>query len=371
MATEPEAGAGAGAGAAPAGAARQAPLQSVGPVAGPPALRIGPVCVRPGILLAPMEDLTDSPFRLICKRLGAALVYTEFTNAQGLVRDDPARPGRALGKLRFAAEERPLGIQLYGADARAMARAAEIAAAVGPDLLDVNCGCWVRSVALQGAGAGLLRDPAAMRAVVASVVRATSLPVTVKTRLGWDAASIRILDVARMLEDAGIQGLTVHCRTRAQGNSGPVDWSWIARLREVVRIPVILNGGLAEAADVARAYATTGCSGVMIGRGAVQHPWIFREAGSLLLDGIAPPPPSMVERVDLCLAHLGLAVAHGGERYALVSLRRHYAGYFRHLRGAAALRRELADCGHVDAVIAALHRLRERALREGPDAAAC
>jgi tRNA-dihydrouridine synthase B len=313
-------------------------------------LAIGSIRVSPGLLLAPMEDVSDLPFRVICRRLGADMVYTEFVNAEGLVRELESGRRRTHAKLKFLPEERPFGIQIYGASELSMEKAAEIATAAGPDLIDVNCGCWVSNVALRGAGAGLLRDLPRMREVVARVQSATHLPVTVKTRLGWDAGSIRIVEVARMLEDIGVQALAVHCRTRAQGHKGDVDYRYIPRIREAVSIPVILNGDLTRADEVAAAFADTGCDAVMIGRGAIRHPWIFREARHYLESGEPLPSPTLRERAGLCLNHLELAVEHEGERGALVSMRRHYSGYFRGLHGASRLRAELAnyrDLGHL------------------------
>lgn len=321
-------------------------------------LRFGLLRADPAVLLAPMENVTDAPFRVLCRRMGASIVYTEFVNAEGLVREDPRGPRRTHRKMFFMDEERPVGIQLYGAVPESMERAAELAAATAPDLIDINCGCWVRDVALRGAGAGLLRDRQAMRAVVERVVRATSLPVTVKTRLGWDHSTIRIVDVARMLEDLGVKALTIHCRTRAQGSKGPVDYSWIPRVKEAVGIPVILNGDVTSAVDVAQAFAETGCDGVMIGRGAVRHPWVFREARIYLQEGVLIPAPTLEERVDTCITHLQLAVDHGGEQRALTSLRRHYAGYFRNMKGAAALRHELAQHRELEPLMEQLNQIR-------------
>ncbi|MFH1571593.1 MAG: tRNA dihydrouridine synthase DusB [Gemmatimonadota bacterium] len=324
-----------------------------------PNLTIGPVTVWPGVVLAPMEDVTDLPFRVICRELGADIVYTEFVNAEGLLREAAAGPRRTAAKLRLLERERPVGIQLYGASELSMERAARLATEAGPDLIDINCGCWVSTVALRGAGAGLLRDLPQLREVVRRVVSSTHLPVTVKTRLGWDAASIRILEVARMLEDLGVRGLAVHCRTRAQGHGGEVDYTWIPRLKEAVSIPVVLNGDVTSAADVRRAFETTGCDGVMIGRGAIRHPWVFREARHLLETGQALAGPTPRERAELCRRHLDLALEHGGERLALITLRRHFAGYFRGLRGAASLRQELARYRAAAPLIERLQQLAE------------
>ena len=330
-------------------------------------LAIGSIRVSPGLLLAPMEDVSDLPFRVICRRLGADMVYTEFVNAEGLVRELESGRRRTHAKLKFLPEERPFGIQIYGASELSMEKAAEIATAAGPDLIDVNCGCWVSNVALRGAGAGLLRDLPRMREVVARVQSATHLPVTVKTRLGWDAGSIRIVEVARMLEDIGVQALAVHCRTRAQGHKGDVDYRYIPRIRGAVSIPVILNGELTRADEVAAAFADTGCDAVMIGRGAIHHPWVFRESRHFLATGRHLPPPSGRERSEVCLEHLRLAVRERGERHAVISLRRHYSGYFRGLRQASRLRAELAQYREAAAVEDRLEELAR--VLPGPDEA--
>ena len=234
-----------------------------------------------------------------------------------------------------------MGIQIYGAAELSMEEATRIASDRAPDLIDINCGCWVKKVALRGAGAGLLRDLPQMRQVVRRVRGATHLPVTVKTRLGWDAASIQIVEVARMLEGEGVAALTVHCRTRAQGHKGEADYSWIARLKEAVDIPVILNGDVTSPEIAAAAFADTGCDAVMIGRGAIRHPWLFSEIRHFLATGERLPGPTPRQRAELCLRHLHLSVGHHGEPYGVISLRRHFAGYFRGLRGAARLRDEL------------------------------
>ena len=314
--------------------------------------KIGPVEVSPGLLLAPMEDISDLPFRMICKSMGADIVYTEFVNAEGLARAAP----RTRQKLEFCAAERPMGIQIYGASELSMEQATQIATAQEPDIIDINCGCWVSNVALRGAGAGLLRDLPRMREVVSRVVRSTHLPVTVKTRLGWDVESIRIVEVAQMLEELGVRALTVHCRTRAQGHKGAVDYSWIPRIKAAVSMPVVLNGDVRSPEDVERAFAESGCDAVMIGRSAIQHPWIFREVRHYLETGELLSQPSLKERAELCLRHLQLSLEHKGERQSLIGMRRHYAGYFRGMPGAAQLRAELASYKEV---VQVWERLRE------------
>ncbi|MEK6755955.1 MAG: tRNA-dihydrouridine synthase family protein, partial [Bacteroidota bacterium] len=231
-------------------------------------MRIGKIDIDKPIVLAPMEDVTDVAFRVICRRLGADIVYTEFVNSEGLIRDSV----KAKNKMMFLEEERPFGIQLYGGEETPMESAARIAESYGPDLIDINCGCWVRDVALRGAGAGLLRDLPRMEKIVSRVINTVKLPVTVKTRLGWDAESIRIVDVARMLEQTGVSALTVHCRTRAQGHKGEPDFSRIPEVKSAVSIPIFVNGGMMTPEKIKQIFDETGCDGVMIGRGAIDNP---------------------------------------------------------------------------------------------------
>ena len=329
-------------------------------------MRIGSISADPGLLLAPMEDVSDLPFRTICRELGADIVYTEFVNAEGLVRQPLGPMRHGSDKLLFRDAERPLGIQLYGASELSMETAAHTAAQRRPDLIDINCGCWVSNVALRGAGAGLLRDTDQMRKVVECVIGAVGdLPVTVKTRLGWDPESIRIEEVARMLEAAGVQALAVHCRTRSQGHKGAVDYSWIPRIKEAVSIPIIANGDIATPQDVASVFAATGCDGVMIGRAAIRHPWIFRDARSYLQTGQLLPPPTLSERANLCLKHLRLSVELRGERGGVIGMRRHFAGYFRGMSGAARLRGELTRFGEAEPLRQRLLQLVESPRAEG------
>jgi nifR3 family TIM-barrel protein len=293
------------------------------------------------VILAPMEDVSDPVFRALCRNLGADLCVTEFVNVEGLLRGCKT----ARRKIQLAPEDRPTAIQIYGSDADRLAEAARVAEAAGPPYIDINCGCWVPKIAGRGAGAGWLRDPEAMVTMARMVVRSVSLPVTVKTRIGWGPESqMPIVDLARRLEDAGVAALTIHCRTAQMGHSGAADWSWAARAREVVKIPVIVNGDIKTAEDARRALAETGCAGVMVGRMAIDHPWIFREARALLDRGELLAEPTADERLDLCRAHLEANVAARGEPFGVRVTRRHLTGYLRGLPGAAALRRELLFC---------------------------
>jgi tRNA-dihydrouridine synthase B len=318
-------------------------------------MRIGNLTIDQGILLAPMEDVTDLPFRVICKRLGADIVYTEFVNAEGLVRGSK----KTAKKMMFTEEERPVGIQIYGGEIPPMERAAKMAESFAPDLIDINCGCWVKDIALRGAGAGLLRDLPKMETMAATIVKAVRVPVTLKTRLGWDANSIRIVDVAKMCEHVGIAALTVHCRTREQGHKGPVDYSWIPKIKDAVSIPVIVNGDVVSPHNVKSVFDTTGCDAVMIGRGAVINPWIFRQTKHYLNTGVLLPEPSLEDRIAMLKTHLALAVESKGERIGVTELRKHYAGYLRGMPHVSRVRIELMQftqaeqvLSHLDGVLA-------------------
>lgn len=302
-----------------------------------------------------MEDVTDLPFRVICKRLGADIVYTEFVNSEGLVRGSE----KTKRKMMFWEEERPIGIQIYGGEPASMHGAAQLAESFDPDLIDINCGCWVKDVALRGAGAGLLRDLPKMEKIASTVVKAVNRPVTLKTRLGWDKNSIRIVEVAKMCEAVGIKALTVHCRTRDQGHKGPVDYSWIPRIKEAVTIPIIVNGDIVTPQDVKYIFETTGCDGVMIGRGAVVNPWIFRQAKHFLTMGELLPEPTLEERVKLLREHLKLSVAFKGERAGVIELRKHYSGFLRGLPHVSKIRMELMQFTEAEPIFEHLTRFLE------------
>jgi tRNA-dihydrouridine synthase B len=308
-------------------------------------MRIGKINIERPLCLAPMEDVSDLPFRVMCKEQGADIVYTEFTNCEALIR----HVKDAKRKLELAEAERPVAIQLYGSGEESMERAAAMAEEAGADFIDINCGCWVKKVANRGDGAGLLRDLNRFKAVVASVQRGTSLPVTVKTRLGWDWSSIVILDVARMIEDMGIHALTVHCRTRSQGYTGNADWSWLPKIKEVSGIQLIANGDINTEQDVAQLFGM-GVDGVMIGRGAIHSPWIFRHIKHYLATGELLGDPPIEERVQMCMRHLADSAAYRGERRGVLSFRRHYAGYLRGEHNIAHLRKDLMEIETVEGV---------------------
>jgi tRNA-dihydrouridine synthase B len=310
-------------------------------------MTIGTIDIEKGILLAPMEDVTDVPFRVICKRLGADIVYTEFVNSEGLVRGSD----KTRKKMLFREEERPIGIQIYGGEPASMAGAAQLAASFNPDIIDINCGCWVKDVAMRGAGAGLLRDLPRMEQIASTVVNAVKIPVTLKTRLGWDAKSIRIVEVAQMCERIGIKALTVHCRTRDQGHKGPVDYSWIPKIKAAVSIPIIVNGDVVTPQNVKHVFDTTGCDGVMIGRGAVINPWIFQQTKHYLLTGELLPEPTVEERVNLLREHLKLSVEFKGERAGVIELRKHYSGFLRGLPHVSTIRMELMQFTEVAPIL--------------------
>lgn len=291
------------------------------------------------LLLAPMEDVSDPPFRAVCKQGGADLMYTEFISSEGLIR----QAAKSRQKLDIFEYERPIGIQLFGSDVETMGACAEIATAAGPDLIDINYGCPVKNVACRGAGAALLQDIPKMARMTAAVVRATPLPVTVKTRLGWDDATKNVEDVAERLQDVGIEALTIHGRTRAQLYKGEADWTLIGRIKNNprIRIPIFGNGDI-DSPEKAVAYKERyGVDGVMIGRASIGYPWIFNEIKHFVSTGRHLPPPTLADRLHACRQHLDFSVQWKGEKLGVFEMRRHYASYFRGLEGAKHWRSQL------------------------------
>ncbi|PAP76229.1 tRNA dihydrouridine synthase DusB [Rubrivirga marina] len=315
-------------------------------------MRIGTIDLgdRP-LLLAPMEDVSDPPFRIICKRYGADMLYTEFISSGGLTYGAEG----SVQKLEFYEEERPVGIQIFGGEVDQVREAARIADAQEPDLIDINFGCPVKKVVCKDGGAGILRNLEKMEAITAAVVQEATRPVTVKTRLGWNDESIRIEEVARMLEGVGIAALAVHGRTRAQMYRGDARWEWFPKIKAALRdIPFIGNGDATTPERVRDMFDETGCDGVMIGRGAIGNPWIFRDARALLEHGEVPDPPSWEERVAVVAEHLTLKCAWLGERKGVLEMRRMYGGYFKGHRGASQLRALLMEHQDKDGVLEVL-----------------
>jgi len=298
---------------------------------------VGKIKIEKAVLLAPMENVTDISFRYICRELGADVVYTEFVNSEGLVR----KSKKTHSKLKIIEDERPVGIQIYGGGIESMIGAAQISEEENPDLIDINAGCWVENVVGCGAGAGLLKDPVHMQQLVKGVVDSVSLPVTVKTRLGIDSDSIKILEVAKRMEDAGVKALTVHCRTRVMGHKGEADWSWISKVKEVVSIPVILNGNVLTPEDAKRAFDETNADGVMIARGAIGNPWIFKEIKDLLNNGYISTSFDEEHKIKTCLRHLQYGVNVKGEKRAVLEHRKFYSGYLKAFYNASQVRQAL------------------------------
>ncbi len=300
-------------------------------------MKIGNINIDRPIILAPMEDVTDISFRLICKELGADIMYTEFVNAEGLARQSE----KTKEKMFFLNEERPFGIQLYGGGDVSMEVATEIASSLEPDIIDINCGCWVKNVALNGAGAGLLRDLPQMKKIVEAVISKTKIPVTVKTRLGWDAENINIIEVSKMLEDSGVKALTIHCRTRSQANRGTPDYSWIEKIKSQVSIPVFVNGNIITPEDIKDVFDNTGCDGVMIARGAIDNPWIFQQAKEYLESGKVISEITLLEKINITLKHLKLSINYKGNKRGILEMRKHYSGYLKGIPNISKLRSEL------------------------------
>ena len=291
------------------------------------------------VVLAPMEDVTDLAFRLVCKRRGADIVYTEFISSEGLIRDIR----EAVQKLKILDEERPIGIQIYGNRVASMVQAAKIAAAAGPDLLDINYGCPSKHVAGSGAGSGLLKTPELMEEITRAVVNAVDLPVTAKTRLGWCESEITIVEIARMLESCGIQALTIHGRTRSQKFKGQANWDLIGEAKRAVRIPVIGNGDVSSPEDARRLLEVAGVDAVMIGRGSYGNPWIFERTRHYLRSGEIPPPPALEARVEVLLEHLDLSIQFKGERRGILEMGKHYGNYLHGLRNLKYLKAQLRE----------------------------
>ena len=309
------------------------------------------------VLLAPMEDVSDPPFRMVCKANGADLMYTEFISSEGLIRD----AAKSRQKLDIFEYERPIGIQLFGGDIGNMVRSAEIAAAAGPDLIDINYGCPVKAVACRGAGAALLQDIPKMVKMTEEIVKATSLPVTVKTRLGWDDSTRNVVEVAERLQDIGIQALTIHGRTRVQMYKGVADWTLIGKIKENprMRIPVFGNGDIDTPQKAVEYKNRYGVDGVMVGRAAIGYPWIFNEIKRFAKYGETVSPPDIFERIDVTRQHLLFSIKWKGDRLGIFEMRRHYSNYFKGLPDFKPFRTRLVELENEKDILAVLDEVAE------------
>jgi nifR3 family TIM-barrel protein len=281
------------------------------------------------LLLAPMEDVSDPPFRALCKMHGADLMYTEFISSEGLIRD----AAKSVQKLDIFEYERPVGIQIFGGDIESMIRAAEITESANPDIIDINFGCPVKKVTCKGAGAGILKDIPKMVKMTEAIVKRTKKPVTVKTRLGWDTETMYIEEVAQRLQDVGISALSVHGRTRVQMYKGEADWSLISKVAQNpnIHIPIFGNGDITTPQKAKEYKDKYKVDGIMIGRASIGHPWIFREIKHYLATGEILDPPTLQERVEAVHFHLSKSIEWKGERVGVVEMRRHYSNYFKGL----------------------------------------
>ncbi|MDN3586655.1 tRNA dihydrouridine synthase DusB [Pedobacter aquatilis] len=281
------------------------------------------------LLLAPMEDVSDPPFRFVCKQNGADLMYTEFISSEGLIRD----AAKSIQKLDIFEYERPIGIQIFGGDIEHMREASEIASAANPDLVDINYGCPVKNVVCKGAGSSLLRDIDKMVKMTEAVVKASHLPVTVKTRLGWDDDTKNVYEVAERLQDVGIQALTIHGRTRAQLYKGQADWSLIREIKRNprIKIPIFGNGDVDSPEKAANWRMEYEVDGIMIGRAAIGYPWIFREVKHFFKTGEHLAGPTIEERINVCRTHLDKSIEWKGPKTGIFEMRRHYSNYFKGL----------------------------------------
>jgi tRNA-dihydrouridine synthase B len=279
------------------------------------------------LLLAPMEDVSDPPFRALCKQNGADVMYTEFISSEGLIRD----AFKSTQKLDIYDFERPIGIQIFGNEISSMRQATEICAKEKPEFIDINYGCPVKKVANKGAGAGILRDIPKMISMTKEIVRSTNLPVTVKTRLGWDENSKYIVEVAERLQDVGIKAISIHGRTRKQMYKGEADWTLIGEVKNNPKmiIPVFGNGDVDTPEKVKSVKERYGIDGVMIGRGAIGNPWIFKEIKNYLKTNTFLEKPNIQERVDVCKQHLKHSITWKGERVGIAEMKRHYSSYFK------------------------------------------
>ncbi|MBO6620353.1 MAG: tRNA dihydrouridine synthase DusB [Balneola sp.] len=310
------------------------------------------------LFLAPMEDVTDSPFRQICREKGADIVFTEFISSEALIRDSEI----ALHKMSFDESERPFGVQIFGGREEAMHGAAKVALNNNPDVVDINFGCPVYKVVNKGAGAACLKDLDMMERMAGTVVDAvTDRPVTVKTRLGWDDDTIKIQEVALMLQKLGVKALTVHARTRCQKYKGDARWEWLKKLKNTpgLEIPIIGNGDVTSPELAKKMFDETGVDGVMIGRGAIGNPWIFEQSRHYLETGELLPEPTLEEKLNVCAEQLRKSVVHQGEKYGVVIMKKHYGQYLKGIYNGKKLRMELMKHDTMDPILEILLNFKE------------
>lgn len=314
------------------------------------------------LLLAPMEDVSDPPFRFVCKQNGVDMMYTEFISSEGLIRD----AAKSRQKLDIFEYERPIGIQIFGSDIESMRLSSEICTQASPDLIDINYGCPVKNVVCRGAGSSLLQDVDKMVAMTKAVVEATHLPVTVKTRLGWDDNTKNVYEVAERLQDIGIKALAIHGRTRAQMYKGQADWSMIKDIKRNprIKIPIFGNGDVDSVEKAVAWRQEYEVDGIMIGRASIGYPWIFREIKHFFNTGERLQGPTITERVDVCLTHLTKSIAWKGDKVGIFEMRRHYANYFKGIQNFKEYRMKLVSLQQYDEIVEVLEEIRHSFMEE-------
>ena len=320
-------------------------------------MKIGSIGIETPVLLAPMAGVTDYPFRILCKEMGAGIVYSEFVSADGIIRENT----KTLNLIRFEEPERPIGIQIFGNDAETMSQASEyVADTFQPDILDINYGCPVPKITKKGGGSAALQDLCLMDDLTAAVVEAVpELPVTVKMRIGWDQKSIIVPEVGQRLEKIGVKAITLHPRTTKQRYTGKADWHYIKLLKKSVSIPVIGNGDVCTTDDMMRMFEETGCDAVMVARAAQGNPWFFREAKARLEGKPTPAPPSLLDIANMCQRHFDLLLLNRGERTGTNLMRKHFSNYIKGFPGAASFRQRLVTAPGLPEMKTALNEFRD------------
>ena len=316
------------------------------------------------LLLAPMEDVSDPPFRAVCKENGADVMYTEFISSEGLIRN----AAQSVAKLDIFEYERPIGIQIFGHNIDSMRESTEISQSANPDIIDINYGCPVKRVTGKGAGAGILQDIPKMVQMTDEIVKSTHLPVTVKTRLGWNDNTLFVVEVAERLQDVGIQAISIHGRTRKQMYKGSADWTLIGRIKDNprIRIPVFGNGDVDSPEKAIRMKRTYGVDGIMIGRATIGYPWIFNEIKHFIKTGQHLAPPTIDQRIDTVKKHFEFSLRWKGERVGLYEMRRHYKNYFKNLNGLKPYRQQLCTCDDILRIPEILEEIRQHVQQISP-----